>query len=592
MTGNSALHFKFLKIFLCWIIILTPVQSLCQTLSSAKFIEVSKASNVHQTQLFAELIGDLLKNFNEKKYNSLISEVHRYLSKNNDKRVKARLFIYERFAYPVLGKPDTLNRPSHYLKIIKAASTLGDEQLLSELYCKYAMVCEPNIKLYYLLKCIEIRERIGFQYFHDIASNYYWASELLYSITDYRSSASYASRGLTLYSEKARRDFLFQYILAADLTAASYLKAGQADSAIYYYTHIGKLVNDKMANPKKYESPITTQTLQIWQGVVMGGLGKAYLLQKKYGQAYKLLSENLKSSTTFQQWDDVAELQNTLANIDQLRGHINLARSRYLQAYQLASKTQKLPVLIVAAERLSSIFEVKKQFDSAFLYHKRYLKWKESLDRKINQSRLDLVKAQVDFEKIQKSLQKSQSDLNNQKRIRNTILIGILFLTSIALLLYNRSRLRMSLKNAQLEKARQQSEAERIYAQKQIDDFVKNAAEKNNLIHQLQSKIVDVENSEVTSTLKNFVILTEEHWKNFKDNFETINPNFLYRLRQKMPHITVGEQRIVMLAKLGFNTREMANATGVSTATIRSVMSRLRKKFDVNTDIHSFANAI
>ena len=59
-----------------------------------------------------------------------------------------------------------------------------------------------------------------------------------------------------------------------------------------------------------------------------------------------------------------------------------------------------------------------------------------------------------------------------------------------------------------------------------------------------------------------------------------------------MPQITQGEQRIILLAKLGLNTKEMANATGVSPETIRSVSSRMRKKFNLNIDLHTIANEI
>ena len=60
-------------------------------------------------------------------------------------------------------------------------------------------------------------------------------------------------------------------------------------------------------------------------------------------------------------------------------------------------------------------------------------------------------------------------------------------------------------------------------------------------------------------------------------------PNVLWDLRNLL---------IILLARLGFNTKEMANATGVSSETIRSVISRMRKKFNLDTDIRSIANEI
>ena len=122
--------------------------------------------------------------------------------------------------------------------------------------------------------------------------------------------------------------------------------------------------------------------------------------------------------------------------------------------------------------------------------------------------------------------------------------------------------------------------------------FIQNVAEKNSLINQLETQLTVADNSEINTALSHFTILTEEDWQKFKINFETVNPSFLFRLKQKMPQITQGEQRIILLAKLGLNTKEMANATGVSPETIRSVSSRMRKKFNLNIDLHTIANEI
>ena len=577
---------------LCGVIFLYPTNAFSQTIDAQKLIEGLNTSDVSQSKKFGELCTDLLLNFNERTFNLQVKGTQKYLHKNDDVRIRIRMFMYERFAYPKMNRPDTLNTAANYFKMIKLAGPLKDEQLLSELYSKYAGFCAPSEKLYYLLKCIGIREHIGLNHFSDITSNYYWASELLYGITDYRSSATYATRCVALYKEEEKRDFLFHYILAVDLAGASYLKINKADSALYYYKHIDKLIDDRMANPSKYKSPMTPQMLQIWRGVVKGGMAKAYILQKRYDIAYSLLLQNLRSSTDFKQWDDVAGVQNSLATIDGLQQRSALALSRYLQAYHLALKSSKLAILVASAEGLSSTFASRQQYDSAYVYHKKYLQWKNKIDQNVNQSRLNIVKTQVDFEKMQKELLQSQNNLTNQKRIRNSILIAIVFLTAIALLLYNRKRLRMSLQHEKLEKEKQKTEAEIVYAQQQIDFFIQNIAEKNNLVNHLQSQLAIADNAEITMALNHFTILTEEDWQKFKLSFETINPSFLYRLKQKMPHITQGEQRVMVLAKLGFSTKEMANATGVSSETIRSVISRMRKKFNLNADIRTIANEI
>jgi DNA-binding CsgD family transcriptional regulator len=564
-----------------------------QMLPGKKLIAEFKRDDVQQTLIFGDICGDMLNSFDEDEFTVQAKTVQKYLQKNDDDRVRIRMFMYERCSYLKREKPDPFNTAEQYLEMIKLAIPLEDEQLLSELYNKYAAVCTvPSKKMYYILKCIEMRERIGIKYFSDLSGNYYDASYLLYNITDYKSSASYAARSLNMYDEIGIRDYLFQYILVADMAAASYIKINKPDSGLYYYKHIGNLLEDRIANPTKYKSPMTSETLAIWQGVVKGGIGKAYLLQKKYDAAYSLLLENLKSSTVYQQWNDVAEVQNELAKIDGVQGRIPLAISRYVKAYRLTQESNKLPILIDATEGASSTYAMQKQYDSAYAYHKRYLHWKEIINENISRNRLEVVKAQLGFETLQQELLQSQSSLTTQKYIRNSILIAIACLTIIALLLYNRKHLRMSLHNEKLEREKQQSDAQIANAQQQIDFFMQNIAEKNELIKHLQTKLVAANTAEVNHALSHFTILTEEDWQKFKTSFETINPGFSYRLKQKMPQITRGEQRIVFLAKLGLNTKEMANATGVSSETIRSVSCRMRKKFNLNTDLHIIAEEI
>jgi DNA-binding CsgD family transcriptional regulator len=592
MPRSNIYLIKYFSICLFGILFFIPSIAFSQTLSIEKLIEELKTDDVYQTQKFDAVCADLVLNFNEKVFISQSKEVQGYLANHPNKRLEVRMFMYERTGYQKIPRPDRMNTALHYLEIIKMAGFIGDEQLLSDLYTRYAMVCKESEKLYYLLKCIEIREHIGTKFFSDIAATYYHASELLYNISNFKSSASYAARGVELYTNKGKRDFLFHYILAVDIAAAAYLQINKPDSAIYYYKHIGSLMDDRAVNPKNYKSPMTPQMIQIWRGVVNGGIAKAYILQRKYDEAYPLLLQNLKTSIEFSQLDDVAGIQNSLAQIDIVRHNIRLALSRYLQAYHLTTKSYRLSLLVDAAEGASSSFAALGQYDSAYVYHRRFVQAKNTLDKNINQSRLDNVKEQVKFEKTQKELLQSQNNLVNQKRIRNSILIAIIFLTIIALLLYNRKRLQLSLQNEKLEKEKQKSENEIAHAQQQIDFFTHYIAEKNSLIKQLETQLTATDNSAINVALQNFTILTEDDWQMFKTNFETINPNFLYRLKQKMPQITQGEQRIILLAKLGFNNKEMANATGVSSETIRSVISRMRKKFDLNTDIRAIANEI
>lgn len=588
MTPSSKYLFRFLFAAASQI----PSTTFSQTISTAKLIEALQADDVYQTEKYGVVCTDLSVNFNENTFTAKQKEIHEYLIRKPDLRLHIRSFMYNRIGHDKIDKPDTLETAENYFELIKMASSLGDEQLLSELYRDYAAATKGSDKLYYLVKCLEIQDRIGAKYFRDISSTYYRVCELLYIVSDYNGSARYGAKGTALWSEKDKVDFLHLYILAADLTGASYLKINKPDSALLYYKQISSLVKQRIANPGNYRLAMAPDVLRIWEGIAKGGIGKAYLLQGNYDIAYSLLQQNLNSSTESGQWDDVANTLTSLAKIDEVRRNTSLALSKYLKAYSIALRSSKLAVLMTSAKGASNAFASLHQYDSAYVYHTQYLSWKDTLEKNTNRSRLDIVKAQVTFEQMEKVLQESQNDLVNQKRIRNAILCAILFLTVIALLIYNRKRLKLRLQTEMLEKEKQKADSEIILAQQQINHFTNNIAEKNNLITQLQTQLTDNSNTEINMALSQFVILTEADWQVFKINFEKINPGFIKRLKLKMPNITQAEQRIIMLANLGLNTKEMANASGVSSETIRSIVSRMRKKFNLETDIHTIAKEV
>ncbi|MGF1923101.1 MAG: helix-turn-helix transcriptional regulator [Bacteroidia bacterium] len=581
----------FRLFFLFAIGLLYPIVSQSQTLDSKAILDKFKDASIEQTNKFGLVNLDLHLNFNEKTFLKRIKEMSAYVKREGDLRLRIRLFLYERSGNPRLTHHASQSTTAAYFEMIRLASILEDEQLLSELYVKVALILPTKNQLYYLLKASEIRERIGLAYFDDMTTVYYVASVFLYQIGNYSESAKFSEKCLASYKESEKKTLFIQYVLAADMAGASNLNLGNAGKAIRYYQEIDSLVRDYRIRPHGYQ-PVQRNALEIWEGVSKGGIGRAKLIQRDYRSARHLLLQNLASSRKFAQWSNVAQVEYSLAQIDQVNGNFSAALKQYLNAYRLSDKNLVLATAIHAAEGAAKLFSVQKQFDSAYVYTNKYIGLQKQLDEKIKECQLEMLTNQVKFEQSQKALITSKNNLQNQKRIRNFLLVGIVLVTAIVLLIYNRERLRLKFEFEKSARQAEVAQAEVALAQKEIDLFVQNLSEKNRLISQLQDQVSKEKSSALQLTLNNFTILTDQDWRKFKSSFETVNPQFMDRMFAKMPKITQGEQRIMMLAKLGFSTKEMANATGVSPETIRSVMSRMRKKFDMDIDIQSFAERI
>ena len=62
-------------------------------------------------------------------------------------------------------------------------------------------------------------------------------------------------------------------------------------------------------------------------------------------------------------------------------------------------------------------------------------------------------------------------------------------------------------------------------------------------------------------------------------------PNFFKDLKNRFPHITPAETRLVLLLKTEFEASEIANITGVSLSSVYKSRYRLRQKFNLTEDV-------
>lgn len=132
------------------------------------------------------------------------------------------------------------------------------------------------------------------------------------------------------------------------------------------------------------------------------------------------------------------------------------------------------------------------------------------------------------------------------------------------------------------ETATKLAEKELKIAQEKLKNLLVHVQENNKLIEELQSKKLE-ENESIISNLKEATILTEEQWKNFSQDFSSVFPDFVDKLRTSFPDITAAEIRMLCLSKLHFSYKEIAQAQGISSETVRSTWHRFKKK---NPDFH------
>lgn len=564
-------------IFFLWCLLLSTA-AITQGPDIAPYIkawEVSDRTQSYRSQVFFD---SLLIHKNDpaykKKYLDHIDLLRRYIKDHPDRRLQVRLLMFEIMAareynyaqkyYPVIDEA------------IKMAYPLQDDQLNAELYSIRADI-PPSAEthLLYNLKALEIQRRIGFQYFPYTQNRFFGVSASLYGQGEYAKSITYGRECLRLWDiDTTHRDPLV-YIFQCDLLGASYKKLTRYDSARWYYHKILQTLTPK-------DHPYI---LALWSGIAKGNIGQTYTAEGRYADAQPLLSAYLQSSIQAKDSLNIAMSQNAFALFYFRQKQYAAALTAARSAWNIALSKNKYPEIIEAAHQLSAIYRQTGPTDSAFYYYDMWNRYTE-LQREANKnSAFSVIKAQVAFDNLQHSLTLTQSVASREKSIRNALLAGIVLLTVIVLLLYNRKRAKeqyrlrvMALRHAAAKRAIED-------AREQIATFTRNIIEKNDLIHSLQQQLHGREaEAAVPEQLLSYSLLTEEDWEKFRDQFSRAYPTFFDNLDRRMQNLTPAMERLAALMFLKLTNYQIANTLGISKDSVARSKRRLRTGLNLAND--------
>ena len=132
--------------------------------------------------------------------------------------------------------------------------------------------------------------------------------------------------------------------------------------------------------------------------------------------------------------------------------------------------------------------------------------------------------------------------------------------------------------------AMEKAGAEAQKAKEQLVFFTESLQEKTQLIESLQSAPKQEEHLGQIEELSRYTILTDEDWDRFRVLFTKVYPGFFVSLKEHIPDITVGEQRMAALVKLRISIKDSAAMLGVSINSIYKTRQRLRQRLGLDND--------
>lgn len=435
---------------------------------------------------------------------------------------------------------------------------------------------EPAIT--YSLKAVDLYEQMPA--FDTLHFYYSYFGEMLFHTNEYKKSIHYTKKAIDLNTDTARSNRVLQTKYLNTL-GQCYQHLGQPDSSFFFYQESNRLAHSIGHT--------------IWKGINASDLGYWYFVRKQYAPATALL--RYAYETCKEQEKGIAAFSLLwLARINILQGKTDTASFFLDKALQLLDSYGKFNPLQVAVKRRevysakADLYKALNKPDSLNFYQQRYQSLRDSLQRVAILSSSKVALLRIENERNQYLVLAAKEEKRREAQKRNSILIGISLLAIIIILVLARqkARLKHQQEMARLEKSK--LEAEVIASREKLDLFTQTLVEKSSLLEQLQEeareKKLTSSQQDLLVELTNLTILTDDDWNRFRTMFEKVYPGFFAKLKNTSPDITVAEQRMAALTRLGLSTKQMAAMLGISVDAVHKTRQRLRNRLQIDTDVN------
>lgn len=425
------------------------------------------------------------------------------------------------------------------------------------------------------------------------------------------------------------------------LLAEAYLRSGESAIALPYYQEGEPLIhldkNDRqrinfynsfaLCNQllKRHEQaiqyfnkiPVEVRLKRdsAWIGIAAGNIGSIYILNpnqplKAEPFILKDLSYTLKYSPT--DTTSLAASYGSLCSVAGAQQNPKMADFYYKKAenllknYSVARNGDWMSLYYVRLKADALL----KDYKSAFFYQGLYQDKKDSVMYHRNLKKVKETTVQYDAErnKLNAELAEKKASVAQFWVYFFISMFGLAILS--AFFIYNRARkiaLQAELDYEKLQRAIQQEQQNADLAQlklqnaqQQLDDFMKNIIQKNELIENLSIDILHLKqlkneandneiiaqrqeqqkqktNDSLDSILKS-TLLTDDDWTYFRTLFLQVHPDFLNYLEHDFAHLSQSDTRLLVLLKLKFSNRQIATTLAISVDSVYKSRYRLRQK--------------
>ncbi|GAA4146859.1 hypothetical protein GCM10022216_32280 [Sphingobacterium kyonggiense] len=339
----------------------------------------------------------------------------------------------------------------------------------------------------------------------------------------------------------------------------------------------------------------------VWIGIIAGNLADFEWEKGNKNKAMALVQQNIDLSLRYNELLDAMRAKLILASmlIDQKQWL--KAKEHVHQSMQLMEdKPYFLSFKRDAAKALSQIAKGMGQPDEELRQLHRFISYEDSLEKRNSNSEMQKISWKWEMERYEQAIKIAENKRQQIKQTYQYVGVFLILIFVIVLLLINRTKNKIQIRSAHLEKEqlalayeKQLVDQELLVLKDSLQEFTNTIKINDQTINRLRRELLeenkhDLESqTQIAKSLNMMLethIMTDERWMKFKNVFDKVHPNFLQRQKEIYPKLTENDLRLIALGKLELSNRSMSDLLGVSLEGIKKAKQRLKKKLE---EMHS-----
>lgn len=289
----------------------------------------------------------------------------------------------------------------------------------------------------------------------------------------------------------------------------------------------------------------------------------------------------------------------------------DLKKAKYFaqKALQLSIKNSYKENAFKNAKIIGMIYDRLKKNDSALVYFKTYIEFRDQFQNEYDVKKLTKMKMQNDFDEIlrKNEIKRVQEESKfKQKELKYLgITVFTILMAIILIQLYINQKTKaskLSLVKEKLELEKNELNLDLEYKKKELASNMMYLMEKNEFITSIARKLIELkpdakkDNKETIQQIINGIKQNSisKIWEEFELRFKEVHTEFYDELNKAYPNLTPNEIKICAFLRLNMSTKEIAAITHQTTQSINMARFRLRKKLNIEREenLIAFLNSL